>query len=77
MFVIIGSITADVFVFSPDSQLDRSADGFRTSNLVFTERPPAFLMGGNGGNSAYVAASLGVPTSLDRKSTRLNSSHYS
>ena len=62
--VIIGSITADVFVFSPDSHLDRGADGFRTSNLVFTERPPTFLVGGNGGNSAYVAASLGVPTSL-------------
>lgn len=64
MFVIIGSITADVFVFSPDASVDRGADGFKASNLVFTERPPAFLMGGNGGNSAYVGAGLGVPTSL-------------
>jgi ribokinase len=64
VFVIIGSITADVFVFSPDASIDRGADGFKTSNLVFTERPPAFLMGGNGGNSAYVSAGLDVPTSL-------------
>lgn len=64
MFVSIGSITADVFVSSPDSSIGRGADGFRTSNLVFTKRPPAFLMGGNGGNSAYVAASLGLPTGL-------------
>ena len=64
MFVIIGSITADVFVFSPDASIDRGADGFKTSNLIFTERPPAFLMGGNGGNSAYVSAALGIPTSL-------------
>jgi ribokinase len=64
MFVIIGSITADIFVFSPDASIDRGADGFKTSNLVFTEQPPAFLMGGNGGNSAYVSAALGIPTSL-------------
>lgn len=64
VFVIIGSITADVLVFSPDASIDRGADGFKASNLVFAERPPAFLMGGNGGNSAYVSARLGIPTRL-------------
>lgn len=64
MFVIIGSITADTFVFSPTSLIEGGADGFRAGNLIFTDTPPAILMGGNGGNSGYVAASLGAPTVL-------------
>lgn len=64
MFVVIGSITADIFVFSPGQWVDQAADGFKSSNLVFTEKPPVILMGGNGGNSAYVLASLGAPTNL-------------
>ncbi len=64
MFIIIGSITADTFVFSPAPAIDGGADGFKASNLVFTPRPPLTLMGGNGGNSAYVLAGLGAPTVL-------------
>lgn len=64
MFIIVGSITADTFVFSPAPPSIGGADGFKASNLVFTPRPPLTLMGGNGGNSAYVLAGLGAPTVL-------------
>lgn len=65
MFVVIGTITADLLVFSPTSFADLSGgDGFRASNLVFTGQPLTLMMGGNGGNSAYVLAGLGLPTAL-------------
>jgi sugar/nucleoside kinase (ribokinase family) len=65
MFVTIGTTTADLFVFSSTSLADLSGgDGFRASNLIFTEQPLTMLMGGNGGNSAYVWASLGLPVGL-------------
>jgi sugar/nucleoside kinase (ribokinase family) len=64
MFVIIGTVTADLIVFSPEPFKQLSGDGFRASNLVFTERPLTVLMGGNGGNSAYVSAKMGLPTAL-------------
>ncbi len=64
MFVVIGSVTADLLVVS-DSPLSAPAgDGFRSSNLIFTDAPLTILMGGNGGNSAYVLAGLGAPTAL-------------
>ena len=64
MFVVIGTVTADLLVTSETSPLSLSGDGFRSSNLVFTENPVTLSMGGNGGNSAYVLAGLGVPTAL-------------
>ncbi len=67
MFVIIGSTTADLFIFyrqSDDNRDQFGDDGFRASNLVFCDDPPQMLMGGNGGCSAYVLAGLGVPTAL-------------
>jgi sugar/nucleoside kinase (ribokinase family) len=64
MFVIIGSVTADLFIFDQEAFTNLGDDGFRASNLVFTEQPLTILMGGNGGNSAYVLAGLGVPTAL-------------
>lgn len=64
MFVIIGTTTADLFVFSPAPFANLSGDGFRANNLVFTDHPLTILMGGNGGISAYVLAGLGVPTAL-------------
>lgn len=64
MFVIIGTTTADIFVISADAFGHSGADGFRANNLVFTDRPLTILMGGNGGNSAYVLTGLGAPTAL-------------
>ncbi len=64
MFVVIGSTTADVLVVSQESLTGSGKDGFRASNLVFTDTPTRLSMGGNGGNSAYVLAGLGVPTAL-------------
>ena len=64
MFVILGTVTADLLVQSDVPLTDLGGDGFRSSNLVFTGDPLAITMGGNGGNSAYVLAGLGVPTAL-------------
>ena len=65
MYVAIGTTTADLLVSSPASFANLSGgDGFRASNLVFTGQPLTLLMGGNGGNSAYVWAGLGLPTAL-------------
>ncbi|UCD23836.1 MAG: carbohydrate kinase family protein, partial [Gemmatimonadota bacterium] len=64
MFVVIGSTTADVLVTSQESLTSSGSDGFRASNLVFTDTPIRLSMGGNGGNSAFVLAGLGLPTAL-------------
>jgi sugar/nucleoside kinase (ribokinase family) len=64
MFVIIGTTTADLVIFSEEPWADLDGDGFRVSNLVFTDVPLTLLMGGNGGISAYALAGLGVPTAL-------------
>ena len=64
MFMIIGTVTADLLVFSDAPLAKLGGDGFRSSNLVFTEAPLTIALGGNGGISAYVAAGLGVPTAL-------------
>ena len=64
MFVIIGTTTADLLVLSRESFATPGDDGFTAENVVFTESPARLLMGGNGGNSAYVLAALGVPTAL-------------
>jgi sugar/nucleoside kinase (ribokinase family) len=64
MFVIIGTTTADLLILSQASLANPGADGFTAGNVVFTDTPARLLMGGNGGNSAYVLAGLGVPTAL-------------
>ncbi len=64
MFVVIGSVTADLLVVCHTPLRHLGGDGFRSSNLVFTEAPLTISMGGNGGNSAYVLAGLGAPTAL-------------
>jgi sugar/nucleoside kinase (ribokinase family) len=64
MFVVIGTTTADLFIFSPAPFAHLGGDGFRVGNLIFTEQPLTMLMGGNGGNCAYILAGLGVPTAL-------------
>jgi sugar/nucleoside kinase (ribokinase family) len=64
MIAVIGSITADLFIKSTAPLTGLSGDGFRSSNLIFTEAPITVSIGGNGGNSAYVLAGLGAPTAL-------------
>ena len=64
MFVVIGSTTADLLVLSQAPLAIPGGEGFQASNLVFTDTPLRFSMGGNGGNSAYALAGLGVPTAL-------------
>ena len=64
MFVIVGSVTADLLLFSEKLPANLAGDGFQASNLVFTDRPLTLLMGGNGGNSAYVLGRLVQPTAL-------------
>lgn len=64
MFLVIGSVTADVLVQSDTPLPQLGGDGFRSSNLVFTEAPLTILMGGNGGNSAFALAGLGAPVAL-------------
>ncbi len=64
MFVVIGTTTADLLVQCASPSVEIRADGFRSSNVAFTEMPPRLLLGGNGGISAYVLAGLGVPTAL-------------
>jgi len=64
MFVIIGTTTADLYIPIQGPAVRPSAEGFRSSNVVFTDAPPRLLMGGNGANSAYVLGALGVPTAL-------------
>jgi len=64
MFVIVGSTTADLLILSQESLTSSGGDGFHASNVVLTDVPPRFSMGGNGGNSAYVSAGLGAPTAL-------------
>lgn len=63
-FTIIGTITADLFVRGAGDLAGPDGDGFRADNLIFTDEPLLLGMGGNGGNSAYVAASLGLDVAL-------------
>lgn len=64
MFLVIGSVTADLLVKSDSPLPTLGEDGFRSSNLVFTDAPLTISMGGNGGSSAYVLAGLGAPVAL-------------
>ena len=64
MFLIIGTVTADLLVSGAMPLTSQGDDGFQSSNLVFSDVPLTICMGGNGGNSAYVLAGLGAPTAL-------------
>lgn len=64
MVVIIGTTTADVLVSNDEPATNTRGDGFRATNLTFTDTPACLRLGGNGAISAYVLAGLGVPTAL-------------
>lgn len=64
MFVIIGTANVDLIVSGFDKMPVVMGDEFTTSSLVFCEDPLQLVLGGNGGNCAYVLAGLGAPTAL-------------
>ncbi len=64
MISVIGTTTLDIFVSGFETLPEIDGDEFTASSLVFCENPVRTGMGGNGGNSAYVLAKLGVPVSL-------------
>ena len=63
MFVVIGTTTVDLIVRGIP-KIAGMGDGFRADNLAFCDQPLLMLMGGNGGNSAYVWGKLGVETAV-------------
>ena len=63
MFVVIGTTTVDLIVRGIPTSTGLG-DGFRADNLVFCDEPLLMLMGGNGGNSAYVWGKLGAETAV-------------
>ncbi len=64
MFVIIGTANVDLLVSGFGKMPGEGSDEFTTSNLVFCDEPLKLMLGGNGGNCAYVLAGLGAPTAL-------------
>ncbi|MCX6049963.1 MAG: carbohydrate kinase family protein [Chloroflexi bacterium] len=64
MFVIIGTANVDLLVSGFDKMPGGGSDEFTTNNLVFCDDPLQLMLGGNGGNCAYVLAGLGAPTAL-------------
>jgi sugar/nucleoside kinase (ribokinase family) len=64
MFVIIGTANVDLIVSGFDQMPVVMGDEFTTSSLVFCDAPLQMVLGGNGGNCAYVLAGLGAPTAL-------------
>jgi ribokinase len=63
MFVVIGTTTVDFVVRGMPTHMGLG-DGFRADNLVFCDEPLLMLMGGNGGNAAYVLGKLGAETAV-------------
>lgn len=64
MFVVIGTTTLDVVITGLDSLPTPSGDEFTPESLSFTDDAPLMTLGGNGANSTYVAAGLGLDSAL-------------
>lgn len=64
MFVVIGTTTVDLFISGVQHMPQFDGDEFTTSSLTFCDKPLTISLGGNGGNSAYVLASLGAQAAL-------------
>lgn len=63
MFTVIGTANVDFLVDTP-ARPRHDGDEFTTNSLVFCANPLRTVLGGNGANSAYVLARLGVPVRL-------------
>jgi sugar/nucleoside kinase (ribokinase family) len=62
--VVIGTTTVDLFLGGMERLPAGGSDEFTPDNVAFLDQPPRMALGGNGANSAYVLAGLGIPTSL-------------
>ena len=63
MITVIGTANVDYFIDAPE-QPRQEGDEFTSASLVFCDTPVRATIGGNGANSAYVLARLGVPVQL-------------
>ena len=64
MFVVIGTSTIDFFISGLDRIPTSGGDEFTSDNIAFCAAPLSMILGGNGGNAAYVLARLGAPVTL-------------
>ena len=64
MFMVVGSVTVDIFVKGIHRVPQLGEDEFNSSNLSFTDKPTTIHLGGNGGNSAYILAGFDAQTYL-------------
>lgn len=64
MFIVAGTTNVDLFVRGVDRMPVAGQDEFTTDNLAFCDVPLQMVLGGNGGNTAYVLARLGAPVQL-------------
>lgn len=63
MLTVIGTANVDLLIDAP-ARPRQQGDEFTTESLVFCESPLRTILGGNGANSAYALARLGVPVRL-------------
>ncbi len=64
MLLILGSTTLDLIHSGFDQMPTARGDEFTVDSLVFCDAPVEMRFGGNGANSALVAAKLGTPVAL-------------
>lgn len=64
MLIIVGTTNVDLFLNDLPGIPAMEGDEFTVDNLVFCDTPLRAVLGGNGGNSAYAAARLGLPVVL-------------
>jgi len=64
MVIVIGTTTVDLLISGLDRIPGHEGDEFTSTSLAFCDQPLSMVLGGNGANSAYALASLGVPTAL-------------
>jgi sugar/nucleoside kinase (ribokinase family) len=64
VLTVIGTTTFDLFLTGMDHIPAVGQDEFTTDSLAFLDDPAEPVIGGNGANSAFVAATLGTPTAL-------------
>jgi ribokinase len=64
MLTVIGTIALDLFLRGVDNLPERAEDEFSNASLAWLNRPVQATLGGNGGNTAYVAAGLGESVRL-------------
>lgn len=64
MFIVLGTTAVDQLVTGVSHLPSTEGDEFTSGSLVFCRNPLGMVLGGNGANTVYVLANLGVPTAL-------------